>query len=364
MEKNTRENIEKNYREAIIKKYRSEKVDGKYSHYLDNPSQALLRNLCWEVFSLSPKENDLVVYRNFFRFDFNSKDEDTSITYTNKFKKVGAFLRGHKVPAKITTVELAAILVDYEPRPFKKFKEKGIPIIEQPIDSPKIPFAFGIKDGREEEIEIEGNEIEKKNGNYQEEQIANFENEKKNNYDEEKEKSATDLSNLNEDKKNINSEEVEIITVDNQPSRLSLFLKIKEKILKKFLNRLKNTVIVTVFIFGLIITVIYFSFFKNHCMQWSEDHYEVVDCSPKNGKNTNEIIPLDNDLLDFKKLKVCDTTICFKKNGEGSVWYVKTPNGIDFFNDNGSGRHPESKKSLRPVSKYIFDKYVKGKSCE
>lgn len=368
MEKNTREIIEKNYREAIIKKYRSEKVDGKYSHYLDNPSQALLRDLCWEIFNLEPKESDLVVYRNFFRSEFNLKEENTSTSHTDKFKKVGAFLRGGIKPAKITTVELAAILVDYEPRPFKKFNEKGIPIIEHPISSPKIPFAFGINDQREEEIEIERNEIEKENGNYQKEQIANsdkgeifpFGGEK----EKEKVESTPQILNSDQGDKEKILGNTEIIPDIPEPKRLSLLKKIKEKIVNNFLNRLRNTAIATVFIFGLISVVIYFTFFKNHCMQWSEDHYEVVDCSLQNGKNTNDIIPLDKDLLDFKKLNACDTTTCFKKNGEAFVWYAKTRNGIDFFNDNGNGRHPEYKKTLLPVSQYIFDKYLKDKPCK
>jgi len=114
----------------------------------------------------------------------------------------------------------------------------------------------------------------------------------------------------------------------------------------------------------LIGAVIYFAFLKKHCMQWSEDHYEVVDCSQKDEVVLNEIIPLDEDLLDFRKLKGCDTTRCFMENGDAFVWYSKTANGIDFFNDNGNGKHPVTKRALRPVTQYIVGKYLKGKSCE
>ncbi|MFZ0599459.1 MAG: hypothetical protein WAM46_20900, partial [Flavobacterium sp.] len=192
MEKITQENIESEYKEAIRKKYRSEKVDGKYSHYLANPSQAALRDLCWEVFNSNPKEYDLVVYRNFFRSEFNSKEEDTSTPYTDKFKKVGAFLRGGIQPAKITTVELAAILVDFEPRPFKRFRERGIILVEEPIGSPKTPFAFNInndtqeenyykedenEEDENEEDENDGSEIEGKNNKIENDYLSqNFAN--------------------------------------------------------------------------------------------------------------------------------------------------------------------------------------------
>jgi len=368
MEKTTRENVENEYKEAIRAKYRKEKEGAEYYDFLAVPGQASLRDLCWKIFRSNPKYDDLKVYLDFFKFEFDPKEENTSTTYTDKFRKVGTFYKEGKKPAKRSTIELAAILVDFEPRPFNKFKERGLFLIEEPIRNPETPFVFGINDQREEEIEKHRNETEKKKGNYQEEQIANFDNDRKINFIDEKDGGIGNergdfkpqISNLDEEEK----EKEKTISNIPEQERLSLFKKIKEKILNNFLNRLRNTVIATIFIFGLIITVIYFAFFKNHCMQWSEDHYETVDCSLKNGKNMNEIIPLEKDLLDFRKLKTCDTTICFKKNGEAFVWYAKTQNGIDFFNDNGNGRHPESKNSLRPVSQYIFEKYIRGKSCE
>jgi len=334
MEKITRENIEKNYREAIIKKYRREKVDGKYSHYLDNPSQALLRDLCWEIFSLSPKENDLVVYRNFFRFDFNSKDENTSITYTNKFKKVGAFFREDKVPAKITTVELAAILVDYEPRPFKKFREKGIPIIEQPIGSPKIPFAFGIKDKREEEIEIEGNEIENENKNYQEDQIANPANQETSPYSE---------------------EEVEIEQI--VPQRISLFLIIKEKLLNRLKRKIKVTAIGVAIVLCVGFAAIYEFFPSKGCMQWTGTKYEIVDCDLKAPDNNIEL--LDANQVNMERIKVCDTTAFFV-NEKAVVFYARSSDSLECFNQ--IGYHPERRSLyLKPITHYMIGRYVSNK---
>ena len=51
MEKNTLEKIENNYKEAIRDKFKIERVEGKHSHYLNNPSQAHLRDMCWEIYS-------------------------------------------------------------------------------------------------------------------------------------------------------------------------------------------------------------------------------------------------------------------------------------------------------------------------
>jgi len=109
----------------------------------------------------------------------------------------------------------------------------------------------------------------------------------------------------------------------------------------------------------LISLIIYLALPEKQCMQWSNDHYEIVDCNLKiEGIGmANKIELLDKSLVNLKKVKVCDTTTCFDKNGQAIIWYGKTANGIDFFD--GHGRHPESNSPLRPVTRYILNKYVK-----
>lgn len=337
MKKNTLEEIENSYKEAIRNKFRIERVEGKHSHYLNNPSQALLRDLCWDIFSSNPKTDDLSVYRNFFRTEFKL-EEDTSTPYTNKFKKVGGFYKGDKEPANISTVELAAILVDFHPRPFNKFKkeigEEDMKLINELRDT-----NFTLKEVSPKEVSP--NEL------IEETQIKDF---------------ADIKPDLNKEEGSKDVEQVEVLTIVSKPVTIKSTERI-EKTISYLLHKLKNTAIATLLIFGLISTVIYFAFFKNDCMQWSGDHYEVVDCSSKDEGNLNEIIPLNEELLDFRKLTACDTTNCFKKDGEAFIWYTKTPDGgIDFFNDHG--RHPEFNRPLRPVSHYIYNKYLKGKPCK
>jgi hypothetical protein len=293
--------IENAYKEAVRNKYISEKIEGQHSDYLINPSQASLRDLCWEIFSSSPTIDDISVYRNFFKAEFNSKEEDVSITYTNKFKKVGAFFRGDKVPAKMNTVNFAAILVDFEDRPFSKFKKalerKDPPDIKQMNDD-------GVQ------------ELEEK-----------------------------DSPNKNDEK---DSTEKETPSKDKPTGKLNLF---------RLFKRSKRTVIGTAVIFGLIASTICLLAFKKGCMQWSDNHYELVYCDNPIEGNLNEVILRDDNLLNFKKLIVCDTTTCFKPDGEAIVWYAKTGDKADFFNSNGNGRHPETKRSLRPITEYIKGKY-------
>nr|WP_315224640.1 hypothetical protein [uncultured Flavobacterium sp.] len=299
-------NTQKDYKEAIRIKFEKEK-DGVYSNYLYNPSQANLRELCWKIFSSNPNTDDLKVYYDFFKSEFDPNEEDTSITYTDKFKKVGDFLKRKKEPAKIDTVNLAAILVDFELRPYQKFYHK-----------------VGIVSDKEITIEclVSSELVVKK------EQL---------------------LEVLSEVK------EVKPARV-NTP--INLFISFKKKCCETLLKKSKGTIISVALIFCLISAVIYFAFFKKDCMQWSGDHYERVDCNLKveGFVQLNSVEPFDESKFELKKINLSDTTTCFK-NGEAIIWYAKTANGVDFFNTHG--RHPENDNPLRPVTQYILNKYGK-----
>lgn len=92
-------------------------------------------------------------------------------------------------------------------------------------------------------------------------------------------------------------------------------------------------------------------------MQWSTDHYERVRCNLEMGIKDNKIEPFDETTFNLKKIAVCDTTTCFDNNGVAIIWYAKVGDSVEFFNTHGM--HPEKKKSLKPVTHYIIDKYVK-----
>ncbi|MBF4487341.1 MULTISPECIES: hypothetical protein [unclassified Flavobacterium] len=337
--------VEDYYKKAVRKKYEEVK-NGVNFNFLNSPTRGKLRTLCWELFETqNMRSDDLIVFNSLLGFPFDINAKNNFKKHSNEFRPIETFLKGETEPLSIEVVDMAAILVGFESRPFNKFRIHNL-------------YPDQIKSDDDIILENQPRRQSESSGD-----LGGFLDEKEREKGIEKGSFTTQTANLDEGEKGKTFGNSEITPDIPEQQRLSLFKKIKEKVLHNFLNRLKNTVIATVFVFGLISAVIYFAFFKNHCMQWSQDHYEVVDCSSENG-NTNDIIPLDKNLLDFKKLNACDTTTCFKKNGEAFVWYAKTSNGIDFFNDNGNGRHPECKKSLRPVSQYIFKRYLKGKSCE
>ncbi|KUJ60837.1 hypothetical protein AR687_15630 [Flavobacteriaceae bacterium CRH] len=293
---------EDRYKEAIRSKFEEERSGG-YSNYLTNPSQASLRDLCWKIFKLNPTESDLKIYFDFFKFKFDPINENTSIGYTNKFKKLGSFLKGDKKPAKIDTVNFAAILVDFKPRPYNNFNKKVI------VESKSEKDLINIINDPESAIEIQ----------------------------------------IEDDIEIISNTKDEIAKPEKISFKRSIFEILKE-----------NKVSILAAVMCLSIIAGYFIFFNKQCMQWSGDHFEKVDCDLKaNGFITSSIEPFDEVKFELKKVNVCDTTNCFI-NGKSVIWYAKTDNGADFFNTHGI--HPENGKALRPVTEYIRGKYKK-KDC-
>mgnify|MGYP003576290482 CR=1 FL=1 len=88
-------------------------------------------------------------------------------------------------------------------------------------------------------------------------------------------------------------------------------------------------------------------------MYWLDDHYESIAC--------NEQIPnmqtlaADPYKLDFfRRINEIDT---LKEDCIGKIWYSKIDNKIEFFTL--GGMHPEhSEKALKPVTAYIYNKYI------
>lgn len=273
------------YKNAIKAHYEAMKIEGVYgSGDISNITPAQLRDLCRRISEMGLTKTD----ENTFRFFFNAKEDEKlgraiDNFGTGKLKSVISFLNGKKSDNP-TRTELAAIIVDFQPRPFLKFSKSDW----------KKDYAMN------EELT------------------------------------------LNEKKAEIHS----LITINP-------FFE------NSFLERKSKKIIFAIIFIALSFAFIgYFVFQQKQCMQWSEDHYEMVDCSlyTEDPVKFKSIKPLDKNLMDLKKIQVCDTTTFFK-NGEAIIWYAKTEKGIDFFNTHG--RHPENENALKPVTHYIIDKYIR-----
>ncbi|MXO05239.1 hypothetical protein [Flavobacterium sp. HBTb2-11-1] len=332
MNNNTLEDL---YKKAIKEKYEEVK-NGDDFYFLNAPTRGKLNKLCWEKFANNDMHsNDLNVFNSLLGLSFDISSKKKFKQETDLFRPVEKFFKGETDPDKIDVVDMAAILVDFNPRPFNKFRKE--------IDPENLKLIEELRNTKHYKPEISSassiDELENENFS----DLKNEETEKAKNEEVKQGEAA-----LIEKDENLDSETI--------PLGIVTPVKIGTEGIGKF-RIIKYSVVAAVSA-GLAI-MIYFAFFQKQCMQWSSDHYEKVSCDLEvNGLGSfNVVEPFDKTVFDLKKIKVCDTTAFFNTNGEAVVWYGKTANGIDFFN--GHGRHPENNSPLKPVTRYILNKYVK-----
>jgi hypothetical protein len=118
------------YKKAVKAKYEVEKT-GPFSSSLLSPSRGALRKLCFEIFKDNSNKDDLKVFSSFCGFEFSVEHRNKLSDKTDKFRKVENFFIGETDPADIETINMAAILVDFNPRPFLKFSKSGFVEIDR-----------------------------------------------------------------------------------------------------------------------------------------------------------------------------------------------------------------------------------------
>ncbi len=284
MKKNTIDD----YKKEVKAKYDEAKTGG-FSGFLQNPSPAELKNLCLLLFDKGISKQDQEILDQFFELDDKSnKRKQMEYFSVDKLRPISNFLKGKTETTRAVSLDLIAVLVDFNPRPYKRF------------------FV-----GDKQELTDEVNIIE----------------------------ILKDKIGKKEDKKEV-------------------------AILEKFKNRSvsKRIALATIplFIFGSVGYGVKNTFFpEQNCMVWVKNQYKAADYEAL--KDTAEVRPFNQDLLDnFKKITVCDTTTFFK-NGDIDrpvIWYGKAPDKKKYEYFNQPGLHPETGKTLKPISKYIIDKYI------
>ncbi len=289
------------YKKAVRLKYEAEK-NGDYSSFLYNPSRAKLRDLCKELFKENNTFEDVKSFRLFFGFEHSVENLYKLKDQKDKFRPIENFFKGESDLTDIEGINIAAILVDFKPRPFLRYLRQ------------------------------------------QEDQSPAGDNSDK----------ATGL-------KEANTQVIGFITTDE--------MKIGEDDVKYFPNQRnafffwleKNKLIAVLMLIGVLLggfSLSQFVFKPKQCMQWQNDHYEVVDCFDSDKGSLNNIIPLNESLLSFRKIPVYDTTIFFNKQGKPLYWYCKVNGVPEFFTTVGDGSHPETGDQVRQVTKHIVNKYV------
>ena len=108
------------YKKAVKLRYEEEK-NGNYSSFLLQPSRANLRKLCVERLKENPSLDDLNSFKIFIGFEFKPENRNKLKEETDRFRTIENFLKGSSDSNDVEVINLAAILVDFTPRPFLKF---------------------------------------------------------------------------------------------------------------------------------------------------------------------------------------------------------------------------------------------------
>lgn len=273
------------YKKSIKEQYEVEK-QGKYSSFLISPSRAKLRQLCEERLKESDEKEDKVSFHFVFGFEYEAGNRYKLQSQTDKFRPIETFFKGETDLADFETINIAALLVNFKPRPFKVFilKYSGIE-----------PF--------NEETSFDEDSTEKPDNEIQPQKP----NEKKN----WKKKAGIGLLAL--------------------AGVFSVGYTAKDLIIE-----------------------------DKECMQWQTDHYEYIDCDSNTSQGFLEIPvePADEIKAKLRKIEVTENTIFFV-NDKPVIWYSKVNEELEFFNTYGF--HPVTGKPLKPITKYMIDKWVKKK---
>ncbi|MBW1655244.1 hypothetical protein [Flavobacterium quisquiliarum] len=316
------------YKNAIKAKYEVE-IDGEYSTNLSSPTPANLKKLCIKRFQSNNNKDDLNAFESFFDFPF---DKDKKNLFgddeMNKLQAVKRFLLGKTEKPAEDTIQLAAILVDLQPRPFNKFRkqidEEDMSMYNE-LTNRNVPNQIVSSGDLVDEVKIENSTDSKETFDAQEpEPILSEESETI--QDEEPKPTAMTIS--------------PSFPIDDNPKP----------------NKWKYFAIIAV-LFGLGL-ITYFNLSKKECIQWSGNHYEEVSCDLKiQGIGTfNSPEPYDERIINLRRIKVSDTTTFFR-NEKAIIWYAKVGDSIQFFNTHGM--HPETGRALKPITSYIINKYVR-----
>ncbi|WP_397446925.1 hypothetical protein [Polaribacter sp. R77954] len=106
----------------------------------------------------------------------------------------------------------------------------------------------------------------------------------------------------------------------------------------------------------ILILYLNFSFNQQRWMIWKNDQYVEVDFDTKK-YNLDQLKILNEErILNFKKIVPSCQVKFFDNRGKVKIWYGKSLKGeLEIFTS--IGLHPETGKTLKPITQYMIDKY-------
>ncbi len=290
----------------FIKEVRKACLDLKGRHAppseLERPSPAKLKTFCLKLLKTLAKE-DRQIFFEFFN-PLNEKiDLETSIKGfdLDKLEPVRNFMIGKTTKPGDHIAKLVAVLIDFQPRPYNKWRE----------------VRYGISNGNLGETSGDG------------------------------------LPSTI-----INDERVDITQTNGE-----LGLEEKENAGNKAQKQLRRPKFKKIALYGIVIASALFTthkltkYFNHECMYWNGADYISIPCR-------DTIIQKPKIALDKAKMKnlrrITQLDTLTKENTLGKTWYTKiNKDSIELYT--APGEHPINGKVLKPATDYILDKYVFSK---
>lgn len=132
----------------------------------------------------------------------------------------------------------------------------------------------------------------------------------------------------------------------------------KNKLREPTKNKRFVSIVIAVGILMVISIILIYKSKEVRWMQWKNDHYEEAEFEESKLDNGILSVYEEAQVEKFKQIKNPDCNYPFFKNdGTVNTWYSKNNEGtIDIFTN--IGLHPETGKTLRPMTVYIIKKYL------
>lgn len=286
------------YKAAVINSYQQKRKEGSLSLNLQQPTPAKLKKECLSVFGVRRSHNDLEILSQFFGHRAEEVAYEAAIRTmdTDKFRPLVNLLIGKVRETEDKNIALLSWIIDFKPRPYR----------------------FGYS--------------QTNNG-------ANAEGHKEN--------ADTFIIDEKPGTAHLEVEDLNLVSGMGTGGAAKSGNKIN------YFHEYKKQGIIGLGI--LFISVLGISFYtsKPQCMYWTGDQYEATACDTK-APNIHPILADDFKLEHFKRITQRDT---LTYQDVGKVWYASVDKQIEFYTIPGEDPRLAGRQ-LRPMSKYIFEKYI------
>lgn len=288
------------YTKAVLAEYRQKTVANTLPIDMRQLSPAGFKAACLEVCRERYSRKDEFILKAFFGEGSEQENCLRAIARRDidKFRPLVNFFKGKTTKPDGKIVELAAWLIDFNPRPYD-------PRIKYVIDQDTTPVS-------------------------PQDSPANI---------------------------TIEIPQIQSGKIDDAPRSTSSEVEEKGKKRKKIILVITITVAVAMTIYWMRPNKPPAPVYIGHqaCMFWDEDHYQIIPCQQH---GDTMVVALDsNKLVHFRKITQPDT---ITTNAIGTIWYVRYRKEYEFYT--ADGFHPiDPTLRLRPITEYIIRNHIHSK---